>query len=109
LPSYLASFSNGTKVSLGDTYVLADDDDVYLEETRTAPSCTDSGEQVSIDGAWQCMTTRTATIVVAGGSPVKLRILGDSHGPSINAAFDGALDSIGTLTLQMASADPSWS
>ena len=106
--SFVASHDDGTVVSAGVTYGLADVDDVYVEKTRQSHSCA-SGKEVSIHGAWQCMTARQVSIEVADGKSIPMTIMGDSRGPSINAAFGGALDDMGTLTLKLASQDPSWS
>jgi penicillin G amidase len=105
--SFLTTHGDGTTLSAAITYAMADVDDIYAETTRTSSTCP-SGQEAFMDGAWQCMTARDVTIEVAGGKPIVLTIVSDSHGSIINPAFAGALDPFGQLAIQMASSKPEW-
>ncbi|MEU6868171.1 penicillin acylase family protein [Streptomyces sp. NPDC046876] len=72
------------------TNAMADYQDLYVEQLRTAPDGP-AVEALGPDGTWEPVHRHTETIAVAGAEPVEVEVLETARGPVITrAAADGA-------------------
>jgi len=71
------------RIAWGVTNANPDVQDLYLE--RLNPN---SPDQYEVDGAWETMTARDETILVAGGPPVTIRVRQTRHGPVLSDVDD---------------------
>ena len=67
---------------------MFENDDIDMVAERPNPA---NPDQVWQDEQWKNMSTRTETIQVKDGSPVRLRLRRSSHGPIITDAFKDSL------------------
>lgn len=83
LPGIVAG-TNG-KVAWGMTMVMADSQDIYLEQLRQVNGRTEYRYR---DG-WRPVTTREEVIRVKDGEPVRITVEETGHGPLLNRALRG--------------------
>ncbi|MFB9236632.1 penicillin acylase family protein, partial [Plantactinospora siamensis] len=68
------------RLAWGFTNLDPDVTDLYLERLN--------GDRYQVDGAWRPLRTRTETIEVAGGDPVRFTVRETGHGPLLSDASE---------------------
>ncbi|MEU2394794.1 penicillin acylase family protein [Streptomyces sp. NPDC007369] len=78
----LAHFGHTGSAAWAITNAMADYQDLYVEQLRTAADGV-SVEALGPDGAWEPVHRHTETIAVAGAEPVEVEVLETARGPVI--------------------------
>ncbi len=73
---------HNARIAWGFTNVGPDVMDLYIEKTNPANS-----DQYEVNGKWVDMTTRSETIKVAGGKPIRLMVRATRHGPIVSDLY----------------------
>ncbi len=83
IPALVAGY-NG-HIGWGETMVMADTQDVFLEKLRER----DGKTEYLYQGQWYPVSSRSETIRVKGAEPVTIEVQSTRHGPLLNAAIKG--------------------